>query len=131
MPFKFNPFTRKMDIVDVTSSGGFPSTDVTGATQAMAVNNAYVTNRSGGVTYTLPATATTGDQMMVIGKLGAWTIAQNASQQITFGISSTTVGVSGSIASTNVGDCVILYCITGGSSTVWRVISAVGNITIV
>lgn len=113
------------------AGGGFPWTDVTTATQTLAINNGYVTNRGAGVTYTLPATATEGDMMWVAGKLGAWTIAQNANQQILVGSSSSTVGVGGSIASTNVGDCALLLCTTGGASTVWRAVNLVGNLTIV
>lgn len=116
--------------ISVTGSG-FPWTDVTGATQTLAINNGYVTDRSGGVTYTLPATAAEGDMIWVAGKLGAWTISQNANQQILIGSASSTIGVSGSVASTNVGDCVLLLCTTAGASTIWRAVNLVGNITIV
>ena len=112
------------------AGAGFVWTDVTGATQALAVNNGYVTDRGGGVTYTLPATATEGDMIWVAGKLGAWSIAQNALQQILVGSSSSTVGITGSLASTNVGDCVLLLATTGGTSTVWRAVNLVGNLTI-
>lgn len=112
------------------TGGGFTWTDITGATQTIAVANGYVTNRGGGVTYTLPATATEGDMFRIAGKLGAWSIAQNANQQILFGSSSSTVGVTGSIASTNVGDCAEVLCITSGASTIWRILSAVGNLTV-
>lgn len=111
--------------------GGVPWTDATGATQTLATNNGYVTDRGGGVAYTLPSTANLGDIMYVVGKSGAWTIAQNANQQITLGSSSSTIGVGGSIASTNAGDCVTMVCITAGASTVWRVIASMGNITVV
>lgn len=110
--------------------GGLPWTDVTGATQTLAVNNGYVTNRSAGVTYTLPATATEGNIIRVAGKDGAWTIAQNANQQINLGSASTTVGVAGSLGSTDPGDCVEMLCTTSGASTVWRVLSSMGNITV-
>lgn len=113
------------------AGGGFPWTDITGATQALAVNNGYVTNRGGGVTYTLPASAAEGDMIWVAGKLGAWTIAQNANQQILLGSASSTIGLSGSLASTNVGDCVLMLCTTAGASAVWRVVNCVGNITVV
>ena len=114
--------------ISVTGAG-FPWTDVTTATQALAINNGYVTDRGAGVTYTLPASATEGDMIWIAGKLGAWTVNENANQQILFGSASSTV-TSGSIASTNVGDCALLLCITGGASTIWRVVNAVGNITI-
>lgn len=110
--------------------GGMSWTDVTGATQTLAVNNGYVTNRSGGVAYTLPSTAAEGDSIRIAGKLGAWSIAQNALQAIDIGSSATTTGVTGSLASTNVGDCIELLCTTGGTSTIWRVLSSMGNITV-
>jgi hypothetical protein len=113
-----------------TVSGGVPFTDATGATQALAVNNGYVTDRGGGVTYTLPASATLGQEIIILGKLGLAVIAQNANQQITLGSSSSTVGVTGSFTATNVGDCITIRCITSGASTVWRAESAVGNWTI-
>lgn len=110
---------------------GFTWTDVTSATQTLAIENGYVTDRGGGVTYTLPATALLGNEIQIVGKLGAWIVNQNANQQILLGSSSSTIGVGGSIASTNVGDCVTLICITAGASTVWRANSYVGNLTIV
>lgn len=105
-------------------------TNVTGATQAMITNNNYVTNRGAGVTYTLPATASFGDSINIVGKLGLTTIAQNANQQIVVGSASSTVGVGGSVAGTNVGDCITLRCTTGGSSTVWIAESYVGVLTV-
>lgn len=113
-----------------SAGGGFPWTDITGATQTLAINNGYVTDRSGGVAYTLPATATEGDMIWIAGKLGAWSVAQAAGQQILIGSSSSTAGVTGSISSTNLGDCILLLCITGGASTIWRAVNLVGNITI-
>lgn len=115
----------------VTSSG-FTWTDVTGATQALVPQNGYLTDRGGGVTYTLPSSsATIGDTILVTGKLGLATIAQNAGQQILISSSSSTIGVGGSVAATNVGDCITLICITGGTSSVWRAQSLVGNWTVV
>lgn len=111
-------------------AGGFIWNDVTGATQTIAVENGYVTDRGGGVTYTLPATANFGDEFIITGKSGAWTLAQNANQQINISASSTTVGVGGSLASTNAGDSIWAVCTTAGASTVWRVYNFVGNITV-
>lgn len=117
-------------ITIAVSGSGFTWTDITGATQTLVIENGYVTNRGGGVTYTLPASATEGDSIRIVGKLGLWVIAQNANQQITVGSSSTTVGVTGSVTATNVGDCIELLCTTGGASSVYRAISFVGNLTI-
>lgn len=102
-------------------------TDVTAATQTIAVLNGYTTDRSAGVTYTLPATAVIGNVFIIDGKSGITTIAQNANQQILIASASTTVGVTGSIVASTVGCCITLRCITGGASTVWRAESLMGN----
>lgn len=118
--------------ITISVSGtGLTWNDVTTGTQQLAVSNGYVTNNAGGVTYTLPASASLGDTIQIVGKLGAWTVAQNANQQIAIGNTATTAGVGGSLASTNVGDCIELTCITPGASTVYRVTASMGNITIV
>lgn len=104
--------------------------DATGATQAMAINVGYVTNRGGGVVYTLPATATLGDIMKVVGKAGLATITPNANQQILMGSGSGAVGITGTAVATNAGDCMELICVTAGASTVWRAASWVGNWTL-
>lgn len=109
--------------------GGFKTVDVTGATQTAAINTRYVTNRGAGVTYTLPATATEGDSIKFVGKLGLATIGWSANQQILFGSSTGTLS-TGTLVSTNVGDCLSIVCTTGGASTIWRVDNAVGNWTI-
>lgn len=111
-------------------SGGMPWTDVTTATQALSIQNGYVTDRGAGVTYTLPATATFGDIIKIDGKLGLTTIAQNANQAIRMSSALSTTGVSGSVAGTNVGDCITLRCTTGGASTIWVAENFVGNWTV-
>jgi len=111
-------------------SGGFQWNDVTSATQTITAENGYVTDRGAGVTYTLPASGTFGDEFIITGKLGLWTLAQNANQQVTFSSSSSTVGVGGSLAATNLGDSIWCVCTTAGASTIWRVFNSVGNITV-
>lgn len=114
----------------VATNGIFAWTDVTSATQTLAVNNGYVTDRGGGVTYTLPSTASLGDIIKIVGKLGLAVITPNANQQILIGPSSGTVGVTGTATSNNVGDCIELICITSGTSTVWRADSVIGTWTL-
>jgi hypothetical protein len=116
-------------ITIASTGGGFTWTDVTGATQALLAQNGYVTDHTN-VTYTLPASGALGDIIKIVGKLGITTIAQNANQQILIGSASSTVGVGGSVAGTNVGDCIELICITAGASTVWRSDSLIGNWTV-
>jgi hypothetical protein len=116
-------------ITIASTTGSLTWTDVTGATQTLAAANGYITNRSGGVTYTLPASGTLGDLIRIVGLLGLSTIAQNANQQIVTGSDSSTIGASGTVVGTNVGDCIELICITAGASTVWRTSSMMGNWT--
>jgi hypothetical protein len=112
------------------TGGGVTWTVVTGTSQAAAVNNGYFTNNAGLVTVTLPTTAAVGTVQRVSGYgAGGWKIAQNASQQIFFGITSTTAGVSGSVASTQQYDTIELVC--NVANTDWVVQSSVGNLTIV
>jgi hypothetical protein len=122
--------TNAANSITISATGGsFAWVDVTTATQTMAIQTGYVTDHTN-VTYTLPATAALGDQIRVVGKLGITTIAQNAGQQILMSSASSTVGVTGSIVGTNVGDCVWLVCVTSGASTIWRGESFVGNWTV-
>jgi hypothetical protein len=111
-------------------SSGFTWTDATNSSYTLAAENGYVTDRGGGVTYTLPASGTLGDTIKIVGKLGIMTIAQNANQQIVVGSASSTVGVTGSVVATNVGDSIELICITAGASTIWRAANFVGNLTV-
>jgi len=106
-------------------------TEVTAATQAMAADNGYVANRATLVTFTLPATAAFGTVLNVIGKgAGGWLIAQNAGQNIQIGTLSSTIGVAGTVASTNRFDSIELICTT--ADTTWTVLGGPqGNLTIV
>lgn len=118
----------------ITISGtgsGIGWTEVTGTTQAMTADNGYVANNAGVVTFTLPATAAFGTAINVLGKgAGGWAVAQNAGQSIRIGSATTTVGVGGSLASTNAFDSFELICTT--ANTIWTAIGGVqGNLTIV
>lgn len=113
------------------TGSGIGWTEVTGATQAMVADNGYVANRGTLVTFTLPATAAFGTALNVMGKgAGGWTIAQNAGQNIQIGSSSSTVGVGGSVSSSNQFDTVEFICTT--ADTTWTHLGGPqGNITIV
>lgn len=117
--------TLQLDAV----GGGITWTVVTGATQAAAVNNGYITNRGGGVTVTLPDTAAVGSVVRICGMAGLWVLAQNVGETVYFGSTNTTTGVGGTLTATNAGDCIELVCIV--ANTDWRVLSSIGNITVV
>jgi hypothetical protein len=114
-----------------TTGGGMTWTVVTGTSQSVAVNNGYIANNAGLVTFTMPTTSAVGDVFEITGMstdLG-WKIAQSANQQIFYGISSTTSGVTGSLASTKTRDTVKLVCIV--ANLTWNVVFSIGNITVV
>lgn len=109
-----------------------PWTVVTGATQAISVDNGYIANRGAGVVaFTLPATAAVGSIVRITGLQSGsgWTLAQNANQYIEMVGSSTTVGTGGSLASTGDNDSIHLVCAVADVG--WVCISSMGNITIV
>ena len=104
--------------------------DVTGTSQAIAINTGYIADNAALCTLTLPATAAQGTIFRIAGNgAGGWLLAQNASQTVKFGNAATTVGVGGSLASTDPGDALECLCVV--ANTTWRVLSAVGNLTIV
>jgi hypothetical protein len=112
------------------TGGGLTWTDVTGTTQAMAINNGYTANNAGTVTLTLPSTAAYGSIMAVVGKgAGGWSIAQNSGQTINFGASTTTSGTGGSLSSTKQYDVVFILCTV--ANTTFTVYSSIGNLTVV
>jgi hypothetical protein len=113
------------------TGSGIGWTDVTGTTQAIVADSGYVADNVGLVTLTLPATAAFGTAISIIGKgAGGWLIAQRAGQNIQMGNVSSTVGVGGSVASTNAFDSLNLICTT--ANTTWTLTGGPqGNLTIV
>lgn len=101
-----------------------------GAAVTLVADNGYVNTNVGLTTFTLPATFAAGTIIEICGQgAGGWLIAQNALQSIILGSSQTTVGIGGSIASTNKNDTIRLLCTVADTTLV--ALSAVGNLTIV
>ncbi len=116
----------------VPESGGGGGSVITWATVTtdtqMSVQYGYVAN--GVITFTLPPTATVGDQVIVLGRGTSWSIKQNAGQNISFGDQSTTLGVGGSLSSTDAHDNISLICLA--DDTDWSVFPPPqGNITVI
>jgi hypothetical protein len=115
--------------VSAVGAATFTWVEVTGTSQAAAVNTGYILNNAGLVTLTLPSTAAVGQIVEAAGKgSGGWRIAQNAGQTIHFGSANTTTGAGGRLDSTNRYDCVRLLCTT--ANTDFTVLSSVGNISV-
>jgi hypothetical protein len=122
--------TNGSGTITIAASNQNPWTEVTGTTQAMAVNNSYVANNAALVTLTLPATAAFGDRFVITGKgAGLFKIAQNASQTINFGSLTTTAGTGGSITATHRYDTIEIVCIT--ANTQFNVVDSIGNFDVV
>lgn len=103
-----------------------PTVVVTGTSQAMAVNTAYVANNAGLVTITLPVTAAVGDESRLMGMgAGLWKLAQNAGQVIHFGNQDTTTGTGGDISAKHRYDTLMIKCTV--ANTQWDVVAAQGN----
>lgn len=110
-----------------TGFGSFAYNDVSGTTQAAAVNNGYVISNAGQTTVTLPATAAEGSVIAVQGKGAAgWVLTANTGQVIHLGSSASSS--AGTLTSTNQWDAVTVVCVT--ANTTWAVSSVVGNITV-
>jgi hypothetical protein len=85
--------------------------EITAATKTIVVNEGYIANRGTLITFTLPATASVGDEFAIAGiGAGGWKVAQNASQYIILEGSTSTVGVGGSLDSADASDCVEVIC---------------------
>ena len=111
------------------TAGGFDWTDVTGTSQSMAVQSGYLSNNAALVTLTLPTTAAQFSQIQIAGYgAGGWKIAQNAGQVIHFNSTSTTIGVTGFISSTNRYNTIELLCVV--ADTTWVVLDSSGTFTV-
>jgi hypothetical protein len=104
--------------------------DSTGTTQQMLAGASYIADNAALLTFTLPAVAPQGSTLQVVGNgAGGWTIHQNAGQVINFNAASTTVGVGGSLSSSNRYNCVELMCTI--ANTAWTVMNNEGTLTVV
>jgi hypothetical protein len=119
--------------ITVTNTGIAPLLQwnvTTASTATLVVNNGYFANSGGGVTYTLPATASVGDVIYISSiNAGGWTIEQNAGQFIRIGNQVSTTGVTGTVASTAIGDGMLLVCAVTDTQFVC-VGGSQGNITL-
>lgn len=103
--------------------------DTTANTQAVTAGTTYISDAAAGlVVYTLPATAVIGARFSIVGNgPGGWQIAQNANQVIKLNANTTTVGVGGSVSSTNRYNSVVLVATVAGASTTWVIADTSGG----
>lgn len=113
----------------ISSEGNWIQTTTTPVT--LFPNYKYITDNGATLTtFSLPTTADFGTEVEIAGvSSGGWTITQGIGQSINFGNLTTTVGVGGSLSSTNQNDYIKLVCVS--PNTIWNVLGSIGNITIV
>jgi hypothetical protein len=103
--------------IDVLSDG-YDWEVIQDSTKTIEAHKGYFSDRGAGVAFTLPASAEVGDSFKIVNvNAGGFTIAQNAGQVLNIGNDSTTTGVGGSVASTDIGDCVTFTCAI--ANTTW------------
>ncbi len=109
------------------SGTGLTWSEVTGTSQAAAINSGYIANNEALVTVTLPATAAVGSLVEVVGSgSGLWKLAAAAGDTIKFG--NATTAAAGSLTATLQYDTVRVVCIT--ADTTWVVTNSVGSLTV-
>lgn len=95
------------------ANGGF-NVNVASAGVALVAQNTYTATGSGQISFSLPATATVGQQFIVASALGntaGWIITQAAGQEIWSNTSHTTSGATGTLAGA-IHTSVVLMCTT-------------------
>lgn len=113
-----------------STSGGFKWNTIAGTSQSITAENGYINSNVGLTTLTLPLTGSVGYTFKIAGYgAGGWRIAQNAGQNIYLGSSTTSVGVGGSLSSTNAHDSIEVMCVI--ANTEWQALDFIGNITVV
>ncbi len=113
--------------ISSTGVGSIVWNDVSGTTQAAAINQGYIISNASQTTVTLPATAAEGSVFGIAGKgAGGWILQMNTGQTCHFGNAATSS--AGSLTSTNQYDSVQIVCVT--ANTTFVVLCAQGNLTV-
>jgi len=108
-------------LMGTTSNTNFTWITVSDTSEQMTANNGYIPNNAGLVTLVLPTTSEVGAEIKIAGQgAGGWVIIQGAAQQIHIGSTASTLGASGSVASSGQYDSLYLVCIV--ASTIWTTV---------
>jgi hypothetical protein len=92
----------------------------------MIVNFGYITTIVGTLELMLPPTAAVGSIIKITNLTGDFKLTQNAGQVINFNTSNTTIGVGGSITTTELGQAIEMVCVD--TDLDWQVISSMGGV---
>jgi hypothetical protein len=112
------------------SGSGETAWNLIATSQPLVSNQGYICVGGAALSLSLPAVSALGDIIEVtLDGSTSFSITQGAGQSIRFGNLSTTIGVGGSISSTQQGDTFRMVCQTANLK--WNVLSSMGNPTIV
>ena len=117
--------TPGANTITISGTGGGITWSVITVDQTAAVNDGYFCNKAGTLALALPAASVVGD-VIENTALGVQ-FTQAAGQQILISGTNTTLGATGTLTSSVVGDTLKIVCKT--ANTIWRVTSMVGNWT--
>lgn len=121
--------TAGVNTLSIASTAPFTWAEV-GVDGALTVNQGSINTKVALLSMSLPATAAVGTTIVLQGLgAGGWAITQAANQQVILGNQATTLGVGGSLASTNANDSISLVCTT--ADLIWSTFAVIGNITVV
>lgn len=105
-------------------AAGFQWVAVSGTSQACAVNTGYISNNAAQTTFTAPATAAVGDQIVIKGVgAGGWIMTANSGQTIRLGTAVT--ATAGTVTSANGNDSFKMTCIV--ANTTWSIDYAIST----
>jgi hypothetical protein len=95
----------------------------------LVAGNGYITNGATMLSATLPLSSNIGDQFIITNmNNNGFQITQNAGQSIQYGNLTTTVGVTGFIQTTSIGDTTLVICTI--SNTEFQILTSVGELLV-
>jgi len=101
------------------SSASFQWLDVSEESVTMEINKGYIASNAGLVTLTLPAVAPVGSRVAVQDSgAGGWRIAQNSEQIVRSNSGQSTVGITGTVSSSQVYDVIYVLCVVENTNWV-------------
>lgn len=128
LPGSASPGPGGSTVSTLTFNYALGLTSVITTTTSAVVSGRYITNSVSRVTVLLPATASVGDEVVIVGLgAGGWTLTQNASQLVKLNGAASTTGTGGHTDSATANSCVRVMCVI--ANTTWVVMSHEGSIT--
>lgn len=115
--------------ITLTALSGEVTWTTISSNTSLSNNTGYFCISGTNLQLTLPSSSVLGDCIEIsLDGATKFTVLQGSGQQIRYGNQQTTLGVGGSLASTDQGDSIRMVC--SATNTKWNVISSIGNLTV-